>query len=430
MKRNFIRLLSPFLALVVLVTCLASPASAAEDTFMEVLNYDQVTDSGNFFYYTGSYEFTLSLPYSTNLYYVDMVFTSTLQPSSVSVYRNSSTSYSLDVVSIGSNLYRAYGSIGGNFSNLKITFSNSGSSTAYVTLLSCEVGQLIKSYFTESGTVAYRVPDSSIEVTFNSDDSENWYASQTKSYETFTFDFYLSSGWQKYDYLQFYATFRCSSITTVLAQINNINIPVEVTWLDPDDSSENPVEGVTQSNSTTQYAAIFTLDLTGLDRSSFLNDTVPILTVIGDTAQNGYLSLNFVWCYGVVAVEPLSPLAAFFQDLKTSITGNFNTLTGKLSSWFTDLIAAVKGDEAAADDFQQDVDDQGSQFDDMVDAFDSVQRPDIEDIQIGLDGIVSSDDITASTNFITILMTDSLFSRYFAMLAIFASASYIFFGKR
>lgn len=135
------RILALFLVCILAIPPLVLPAAADElydSIWYDLLEYDSVTGTSNFFSYSANYNVVLDLPVAQNLYYIDAVVSASVAPVVNSIVNSSSTS--LTVKQVGtSKLYRVYGSLGsGNYSKLTLQFVGSGS-TNYCTLLSCKV---------------------------------------------------------------------------------------------------------------------------------------------------------------------------------------------------------------------------------------------------------------------------------------------------
>ena len=134
------------LVLVVCITCLVSPVSAASDdsVFFNVLDYGFCNETGtNTGTFDGSNPLTMSysLPEKMTVQYIDVLFTYRTSGSISSVTVGKNSDVSLTVMKIDGNLYRAFGSFTAKlYDTLILSFTQSSTSSNSITINSLKIG--------------------------------------------------------------------------------------------------------------------------------------------------------------------------------------------------------------------------------------------------------------------------------------------------
>lgn len=112
--------------------------SAAENNMIELLEYDMVSGDNNRFSFSSEITIDLSLPQKLPLGYIDMLFLADDRTAPVSVSVRYNQKYqNLTVVKVTDDIYRAFGSISGEYADLFVRFVAGGSQI--YTLMSCKV---------------------------------------------------------------------------------------------------------------------------------------------------------------------------------------------------------------------------------------------------------------------------------------------------
>lgn len=145
-------------------------------------------------------------------------------------------------------------------------------------------------------------------------------------------------------------------------------------------------------------------------------------------------------------------MVAGFGDLKNSMVASFGDLINKTSSqfswtrsetsthfnnlnlWIIDqtyaIVSAIRGDTSPGDSFQNKVDQKDQQMDEMAAVMDSVQKPDIDQINVSVDQYVSQADIHVLASPMAVFFEGELFSQVIIMSILLATVSYVLYGKR
>lgn len=492
MKRNIVRCLCPLLALILVFTFAAEPVAAAEDVkFINALDYDQVNDDGNFFYFEDSYTVNLSLPFETYVYYVDLVFTSLSSLSKVSSFWGS-TENQLTVVALGDRLYRAYGNVRfANYATLKFVFTGTGS-TEYVTLLSCRVCPVSVNTYTQNTTIEISNNDASNNTVQYYTGSSTQYVkvpsdvSQNNQFVVYLYPTNVSD-WKKFDFWDAQLFMQVGEIDSISAVMGDIILPIEYNYLN-DTSLVLSEYYVTVSvdlrdliRTSSDYPMIIITGsyFTGQNRISMFGSTGSVVVADVDpqyiyfrdlqskleslfSAQNQFLediesTERLIYSYQIQYASDITSLISnlwnnsmkpFFEswlssvqqkfeevkqsirDVKDEISNRYLDLSSKLTYEFNRLIDAIKGDGSQADDFNQDVQDKTDTLETMGDVFDSVTKPSVDDVQVEVSDIVSGDDVSGVTSVVSLILGNSYFLNVFMMAMIMATAGYVLYGKR
>lgn len=165
------------------------------------------------------------------------------------------------------------------------------------------------------------------------------------------------------------------------------------------------------------YKVVVRIDVSGVS----LLEGEPCLYITYN-ANNFYGYQPYVYIYGINGgkywLEP---------DAQLTYLGKiWNTL----KSGFQSVVDAIKGDPSNKNEFQQEVENQAGELDDMAQIMDSVERPDIDDVSGDVSDIVSDNDVLLVTQPINALMGNEIIVRIVLLSLTFALVSYCLFGKK
>ena len=422
------------LACVVIVAfmAVAVPVSADEVDFsnvsyINVLDFAPPSTGSNFVDFDGDFRISYDLGFRGGYSYVDILFSCTSSSVSLSVSPYYSSYFtSLSVVSVGSNLYRAFGSIRSNSTySLHILFNSSA--LVSLEILGFKAYKSSASVFDEfafcqinsrdfKDTISYVPTDEINRRVFSTDQTDpslQW------------LDLYIwSDNWRKYDYLEYTLEVICSEITSITAYLGDDPLPFEVSWI----QSATPSYG-------TQYLFSVSVDLTGVDRAS---SAIPTVFVSGklSVVEGQVNSVDILGCVGAVNSQTINPVVYFLRNIWSTLKSNFTSMVNSLSGWFTSVIDTLKEGFSVSDsdgsgaDFSTEASEQGDQFDDITDAMQGLEKPDISGSDIDPGIIVPTADVKFATSPLTVVLSDGVIKDIFMLALIFIFAGYIIYGKR
>lgn len=485
------RKISLFLILAVLFTALASPVAASETgiSWINLLDYGTLNNTGyNHFDFTGQGTANFPLPDSMISGYVDIIFKANSSVTQVLDLNGSP----LTLISLGDFTYRAFGkpephTVG----SIKFTFVLSSSSAwCYLTVLSCRMSLSNTMYYPGTGQLAVgtsywsssfvTMPDANTPATVYIDDASSTYPTHSD------FVAYIyPGGFKRYDYMDLYLQLRCTAINSFDVMLGDTYIPFEMSYFynstgdwvpfNPDVDTYIPVV----ANEMENVNIVVRLDLSSIDRTT--SDSVR-LTIRGQYQDNNsrqYVSLQSVtgfidapgqstfaywmmkissyitggfsdlneWLYDMhgttisILEDFMTNIQNNFVLLNNNITSNFDLFRKDVSDRFTwlknwinaqtdTLEAAIRGDSAPGDAFQDDVFEKDQQFNDMAAVMDSVNKPSLDSINVNVDQYVAAADITLLTSPLLVFLTGDIFGPIIIMTLILATVSYVLYGKR
>lgn len=329
---NYIKRIVPvILVLALCISCLVSPASAVSDSTMyELLDYSSLNDSGsNYVSFIGSKSVEYDIPYVSIIRYVDMVISMVGAVSSVSVGYDSVLKQ-LNVVQIGNDLYRVYGSIPSVvYEYLTIYFDSASTSYSWYTILSIKISATNYSSFPSLGSL--NVWDSlsgstTISMSSSSDEPEVYLTQDpgsTVSYADFISCVYLSE-WKKYDYMDV-------SLYLDVEHINTISVRHVDTFLDFDVSYLTPADSI-----NTFYWVLIHVDLSKVDRSSTVSPKIDITGTYYNQVDYNKIRLKSITGFAVLP-DP-SSLLSFWYNLRSFLSSSFSNL----STWISNQTTAIQ----------------------------------------------------------------------------------------
>lgn len=460
----------------IVVMCMAVPVSATETnsgSLINVLDYSTADDSGtNSFGSGGTLVATAryEIPFRPYVRFVDIVFTSANGAPSSVYFRDSL----LTLEQITGRLFRAYGYVTVTGSTFDLTFNSDTNGVTY-NVVSFYVSTYASSAYDIEAYCDIGSVDYISTIHYVPDDEINYRQFLgTENYDDVYLNLYLyTDDWKKYDYIDFQLFLTCGGINSISAMMGSTNIPLEISM-----TSDN-------SYVTNDYYITIRMDLTGLDRTS--NDE-PMIIVEGLVAQGLVNEVNVYNVSGHVALDNVDPVSYWlysinktisagfssvsswisaqttaiqtqFTQLKTAISGHFTNLNSwittqtsaiqtqftqlksALSTHFTNLDkwidsqtaaleAAIRGDTSPGDEFQQEVEDKDQQLDDMAAVMDSVERPELNSVNVSADTYIDTTVLAASTQGLTTVIAAPVFLDVIIMSILMATAGYVLFGKR
>lgn len=149
-----------------------------------------------------------------------------------------------------------------------------------------------------------------------------------------------------------------------------------------------------------------------------------IITSIGNAASTIVSSMdsNFDTYFSKVGI--------WFSNQNTLIQNKINDLHSMINREFDALEAAIRGDTAPGDSFQEEVEDKDQQFKDMAAIMESVDQPDLNSVNVSADTYVDSTVLASSMSGLTSVIGGPLFFDMFVMSIMMCTAGYVLFGKR
>lgn len=426
------RLISIFVAVALLASVVIFPVSADVDSdlsdgkLLNLLDYGNSLESeNNYQSYYGDVDFNFNMPSPSYVSYIDAVIyysSSSSNPlKSVNLRRNGSILSRLDIISLGNGYYRLFANtipVNRTFSTLGLQFlSTDESVVSYTSVLSLNIGlygnstsdlsgNCVVTY--EDGTkTATHKPSSNAQITWtcNADYDEAGYGIDLS-----TSDFY------KYDYVDFLFLVYADTIDSLAVNtyLTGSSVPYEVSFIDS-----------SLTDASTYYVQV-RMDLTNINRSNV--DDYPLIVVMGVSHYPDILNAVIVSSIvGHVKYEYENPVIFWFKKTFSAIGDGFSNIGSKLTSGFNSVVNAITGNSAAADQAGEEMKGAADELNNMGNAFDQVETPDI-DI-----GGLSDQFVNFSPSGLTVLATitnNSYVSALLVLVFTFALCAYVLFGKR
>lgn len=124
-------------------------------------------------------------------------------------------------------------------------------------------------------------------------------------------------------------------------------------------------------------------------------------------------------------------LGIWITNQNTLLANKFNDQYNMLVRESGELEAAIRGDTAPGESFQDNVAGKDQQFDQMADVMESVTQPGLDSIDVSADQLVDSQVLGVSMAGLTsIIQPGSIFYTMIVMSIMMATASFVLFGKR
>lgn len=433
MRRLFAFLLPVFLIVPFFLCTGSSAVSAAEEQVTDcinVLNYDYPDDYTSFRSYMTQdqpYNF-FDLPFSYGVVFFDLIVEVGSTPSSAGIRSPSGTVLDLTVVSLGSNRYRCYGSSSSLFNSSRIGFQLVLNASRYsVTYAKFDIYTLIDVGTGDIGEMNIQ-PNADLSVPTN-----YWYRQNSPGVPIVQ-DFYAySSGvqffdyqvlfssvnWRKYDYLDFAFQINASSVEYISAYIESNDLfrylPFEISYLKAGVVDKNEYVG---SGSTTVIPG------------SSQWDVVMRVYIPASYRLSGSL-------YIAVGGQYHNPASRAWLQ---SVTGYYYTTVPSPDLVKLDQIAAAikeslsssSEDNAAAEDFAQNMTSQKEQMSANHAQINNVDKPSASDL-----GAIAAPNLILNntgmgylTRIIQPITTGRAVLSMLTLSATLALVSYVFFGKK
>lgn len=315
-----------FLVLALCVTCLVFPASAATGEIMyDLLDYSTMNDSGsNYVKFTQSSLVSYAVTDPVIFRYIDMTISMVGAVSDVYVGNSSTNMHQLTAEQISGSLYRVYGSIPSmTFSKFWIKFESGSDSTSWYTIHSLKVCNVVSNIVP---TIArYVVQDAygvNTDITMSSPDEEPmvYFRVIEGGYlEEYVSWVYLPD-WKRFDYIDVMVHINAADVTSLTVKQGDLFLEHDVSFICDNDDVDS------------WYWISVRVDLSSCDRNS---TALPFITLSGHyytPDEYSYFVLQSV--QGIVSFPEPSPLLAFWTNLKSFFSSNFNTLFSKIDEAF------------------------------------------------------------------------------------------------
>lgn len=421
------RYISLALAVVVLVISFAIPSYAAENQWINVLDYATPNDSGSNTVMIESGDIVHFDVPDLQLGYIDLVVQLEIAGSPTCAVAHEIDSR-LNRVKLNDRVYRFYGELDLLLTEgIDLVFNNHPGGTVQFLSMRISTTPYMSYNMPVSGFFSYANGEE-VNFYFNSSDDyggATLYGNSNFSYQDYT-GYIQFADWNKYDYidLQFYSSHL--SIASVAATLSDNTVPYEISYL------------LSESTFGT-YLVNITLDLTQIDRDTsqvlelVLTGSVPTID-----SQIGYFSV--LYCNGLLESsgvgEDLSlwyRIKTFFTDrfaaLNTWIDNQTSSITGTIAQWGQKIVDAINPDTGAVDDV---VDQSQQQADEIASnnaALQEMPKPDLSGSG-DISSIVSVGNTAKYTIFLSRIMTAPVLSDVIMLGLIFSLAAYVLFGKR
>ena len=449
------RYISLLLTIPFLIMALAVPAFAdeSEDAFIDLLDYGYATQSGsnNITVANGVGNATYVFPSKMRVTYVDVLFTHYPDYDVTSVeayYSTGQKAGTLSVVHVSGSVYRAYGQITGVYANnltLKFNTETTSLASTNLSILRFLVSPLDTTHVPIEGSCIIDNGNYVETIVYRPTDKNN---SRTLTWDTNSpiFLTLLPGEWLPYDFIEFnIEVYNTVSITSVSAMLDRQPLPVEVSYLN-NGSADYEFNSIT-----------IRVDLRNAERTA--DGEVEVLPMIYLNAVpasgSGYVNVYGISAY-VVIDEP-SALTYWFTKVQASLNSigtRINTFMTNTGSWFTDLgsniqgwindqtsgitnaitsaadrIVAALAPENNSSEFNDKLSDSLGQLGDAGAVMDSVDRPDIGQVDFNVTGKVPTAGMNAMASIVDIVYTNDALGPLMSMYFTLALAAFVIFGR-
>lgn len=411
------------LALAVLLTAVVPVTAQAADVsgWTELLEFTSVSPSGsNIFKMGSSGTLAISLPFETRLRKVDILLTNPngQRPTSATCTLNGNTT-NLEIYSIGGSLTRICGYIpDGYHTIIPISLKKGTSSLQTYEVLSWKVTPLGDQEFVCDARVymlgGYYGIDEHIDIAATDPNTHHATMLQTR------IDI---NDWMKYDKISVWGSSDMLSIDSIRASLGTAALPITVNYFEQNDAGEwvesvfvnDPYhEYVIESGSSLttpffgKYLFNVFIDLTGVDRSKV--DPIHVY-LTGNYDQKFGATFNCQFVNGSVTTADTAPVSWWHR------------FTSFMSSLF-------QADSPEADQFENDMQQQGQEVQDAADEIDTVTRPALEDVDVDIGQYIDAEGSQQAADIMGQLFSSNLVVTMVMISLMVALASFIIFGKR
>lgn len=213
-----------------------------------------------------------------------------------------------------------------------------------------------------------------------------------------------NSDWRKYDLLDIRLALDVLTIDSIEVTFNNVALPFEVSYLGG------------SAYESYRYLSIV-VDLRGLDRSVQNN---PYIRICGDGNYDIESYFYIVSSMGLLFSQPPSEDMIWHYDMKYFLDKKIDSVIAALSPPVSDKITDYK-DSAAQ---------QAGKVDAITDAMGTVSKPDAGDMNLAMDGFVSTDAVNLLAQPISVIFGNQYIMTLFLMAVTLCIVGYILFGKK
>lgn len=161
-----------------------------------------------------------------------------------------------------------------------------------------------------------------------------------------------------------------------------------------------------------------TIDTSVLAKTS----SAPVITINGRYNSRFDCVFDVIACGGQVYFASNNSINYWLKTIGAQVSSGFALLADKLDN--------LIGNSSTADDFQNTMESQGKELDDLAGELDSVQKPDVDDIEVDLDGLVSIEDVNRNTSVLSSIMSNQIFLPMIMISLTLAFCAYALYGKR
>ena len=464
------RIISLCCVVLAFMMSMAVPVKATEipqSNWFNVLDYTTVDGTDNFIgVSSGVNTVSLPLPGRMGLYHIDILVGFNGSFSGVSISANGATS-NLTVSKINSRLFRIYGDAPSIIASQFDLNFNVASGT-YLNFLQINISSVAVDRFDINAKCEIVTAEYTNTINFVPTDEINHriFSAVPEYNETWFILYIYADSWRNYDYIDVQLMLDVFDITSVSAVMGSANLPLDVSHIDG-----TSIEG-------NSFFLNMRLDLTELDRAS---SDYPMITIMGRLDAGVTNSVDFVNCSGFVLTNTVNPLMYYFTmvkswissqtssltstlsnnfdalkirltdlftsvqniiqnqtlvienkflSLQNNISSNFNDLNASLNSYTSRIEHAIRGETRDGQAFQEDVSSKDKQLDQMASVMDSVQKPNVENINVSIDSYVSSSDVQLLATPLSAFLELDLFRTIIIMSILLATVSFTLYGKR
>lgn len=409
------------LCLIVLLPCLVAVPASAEG----MNNFMDLVDAGYFetMYKLSPTDNRIEIPFGdyTLMKYIDFVFSrSSTTPKRIFVVSHYDGSrQQLYTENIGNNMFRAYGMIGVHSSTkYYLEFETTG--TTYIYPYSCKislntgsafptVGGLSVADWNNESLVVMSDPGTGVDIEFS-------YPNMIDNPETYRYfaNIYVDD-WVKYDYIDIHFHVAYSDISSITCYVDKQHVPFDISVIGNVDLFKYEVH---ENGGVIRYFP------EGLQSLVHVNMRVDLTEVF--RSNNGYFNIGVTGQYS-------TDTAYFALDFVTGYVSNgvteTDTLWIKMKKFFTDLFAP-EGAQEDADNFESDVNEKNEELGEMTDIMNSVEKPNVEDINMSIDSLVDPSVLAVSTEGLSSILSNQVILRVLILSVTMATVGYVLFGKR
>lgn len=441
------RYISLLLILTLTVCALAAPVSAAENS----IGYIDLMQYGGIYYNDVLYPGFVFTPTEDGRGYIDFPVVLPFKPGNIELliftgaditfYTDSSyTNYLVQSDSKISDYYNRYKVVSGSMlgrdqpsDSFRLYFEYAaGDVTPDVSILSAKI-------------LPYKYDLVDVPFSFTAYDS--WYGSTLVAkgsgvYETqFWFDGTVSSDTDSHigeititpdqtyfaglDYIDISLFIQELEVTSISASVDGVALAVHYTESFIGDGvigdlTSSDVQDMTMGI----YKCVLRVDVSGVSLIASDSDVNIFIGVTGSLMHDGIVSIDGIKA-GKYWVEP-DPEVTWL----TKIVSWLSSISDSMKVYTSQIIATIKGKDTTSSEFHDEVDQELDELDQMQQVMDSVERPDIDSVNVSVDQYVSQADVLTLTSPFTALLTGDVFGPIVIMTILFATVSYVLYGKR